>query len=378
MPTFGGLAPLRAGEKEEPVLRRARRIWIKFTWSALLIFALFGCKSGTNDDKTDPDYSAYVQVDTVKTRKDPKGGFFGPSLRDLYVKGEDTPVVFCDAGPDIPTDVKITIFYREVKSMPSSSACKLAVAVVEGQAEWVDGKPMTREEIARARGAEEHFIPYEHSWLRSRHVLRMAWANPKPVGPPCPDTTGDLSQRYKGQKCSIAVVDSIRGTVEFVNWTVVGRLDTSDQATEAVIAAIRDRAGAQYVVEAGQLPQRAEQSVAPDPAHTDPGPGELVPDHPGGDVTTFANADPQGVGVGANQCIHVAVENYDRCIINVVFIMWGEKPPKKYDVEIVVQADQLAGFTHAMGGGYHQTFALRSKPVMTRYGPAYIAVPPNR
>lgn len=349
-------------------------------WMLFLVVTLVGCKSApvaTGADKTQAPLSAYVQIDTVKTRKDPKGGFFGPSLHDVYPKGEDTPVVFCDSGPEIPTGVRITIFYREVKSTPSSSTCKEAVAVVEGRAEWVDGKPMTKEEILRARDAEEHFIPSEHGWLQSRHAMQLAWANPKPIGPPCPDTTGDVAARYKGQKCSIAVVDSDRERVEFVNWTVTGRLDTASYAAEGIIEAIRQKAGPQYVVEAGRTPPGAAPSVAPDPARTDPGPGALPPDQPGGDVTTFVRANPLGVGAGARECIHVAVDSHDRCILNIVFIMWDQKPPKKYDLQVIVPPDQLASFAHAIGGGFHQTFALRSKPVATRYGPAYVAVPPR-
>jgi len=42
-------------------------------------------------------------VDPVKVRKDPKGGWLGSNLRDVYLHGEDSPAVFCGSGPEIPT-----------------------------------------------------------------------------------------------------------------------------------------------------------------------------------------------------------------------------------------------------------------------------------
>ena len=98
----------------------------------------------------DPDQKTGV-IDSVKMRKDPKGGWFGPKLRDVYPEGEDTPVLFCDSGPSFPTGNLVTVFYREVRSTPDSSACKEAVAVVEGKAVWKDGKPVTMVELAQMK-----------------------------------------------------------------------------------------------------------------------------------------------------------------------------------------------------------------------------------
>jgi len=221
--------------------------------AVLLLLALAGCNSEPSapaEEGEETPRSAYWKVDTIKTRKDPKGGFFGPSLRDVYLQGQDTPIVFCDSGPDIPTGVRSTIFYREVNSTPSSSGCKKVVAVIEGPGDWVNGKAVTKEQILRERDREEHFIPYAHAWLRSRNAMELAWANPKPVGPPCPASDGDLKWRYRGQKCSIAVVDSGRGRLELVNWTITGRVTTGAYSPEQVIEIIREKAGDEYVVAA--------------------------------------------------------------------------------------------------------------------------------
>jgi hypothetical protein len=85
-------------------------------------------------DKARTDTLEYTGgvIDTVKVRKDPKGGWFGPKLRDVYMQGEDTPVLYCDSGPSFPTGKYVTIFYHETMSKPESSACKAAIAVLEG------------------------------------------------------------------------------------------------------------------------------------------------------------------------------------------------------------------------------------------------------
>ena len=200
-------------------------------------------------------------IDTVKVRKDPKGGWFGPSLRDVYPKGEDKPVLFCDSGPSFPTGKLVTIFYREVESKPDSSACKAAVAVIEGEGVWKDGKAVTQAELAQMREQEVHFINEAFSPLESgRGELTAAWRKPKPIGDPCLDTSGvpeAVSLRYKGQNCSIVVLyPNIRfGYVLFVNWNIVGINDANGDAEfglsptpKEVIQTIGAEYGSKYIV----------------------------------------------------------------------------------------------------------------------------------
>jgi hypothetical protein len=145
----------------------------------------------------------------------------------------------------------VTIFYHEVTSKPDSSACKATVAVADGEdAVWKDGKPVTRAELARMREQEEHFVRWMFPSETSQVVL--AWRNPKPIGDPCPDTSGhaptDIADRYKGQNCSIVVVYD-NGYVMFVNWKVVGRIDaTGVEVARDVVQTISAQYGSKYVV----------------------------------------------------------------------------------------------------------------------------------
>lgn len=85
---------------------------------------------------------AYATVDSVKTRSDSKGGWFSAKLRDVYREGEDTPVVYCDSGPSIPTGKTVTIFYVGAKRKPDNPACRKVLGVVEGEGMWKDGKAL--------------------------------------------------------------------------------------------------------------------------------------------------------------------------------------------------------------------------------------------
>jgi hypothetical protein len=211
--------------------------------------------------KREDPQSESVIIDNVKVRKDPKGGWFGPSLRDVYLKGEDTPVLFCDSGPAFPTGKLVTIFYREAESKPDSSACRAAVAVIEGEGVWKDGKAITMDELAQMREQEEHFHQENLGYLASgRGEMTFAWRKPKPIGDPCPDTSGapnDVARRYKGQKCSIVVVYPHDYTpfVFFVNWKVVGVDDAAggdkdgpSPSPREVIQTITAQYGSKYVV----------------------------------------------------------------------------------------------------------------------------------
>src|SRR5579871_5343563 len=99
-------------------------------------------------DTTEPNLQAldgdieelHGNFDTIKRTKDPKGGFFGPHLRNGYPRGEDMPVVFCDSGPSIPTGLDVTVFYHTKRSTPDSSKCKLVAGVVKGEGFWKNGK----------------------------------------------------------------------------------------------------------------------------------------------------------------------------------------------------------------------------------------------
>jgi hypothetical protein len=166
------------------------------------------------------------------------------------MQGEDTPVLYCDSGPPFPTGKYVTIFYHEVMSRPESSACKAAVAVLDGEATLKDGKPVTLAELARIREQEEHF---QHmAFGRQTDNFELAWHKPKPIGDPCPDTSGtpqDVADRYRDQNCSIAVAYD-NGLMLFVNWKVVGIDDAVGAGFGArdVIQIITAKYGGKYVV----------------------------------------------------------------------------------------------------------------------------------
>ena len=185
-----------------------------------------GKSTGQRDMVGELTYTVGV-IDTVKVRKDPKGGWFGRKLRDVYMQGEDTPVLYCDAGPSFPTGKQVTIYYQEVMSKPDSTACKAAVTVLDGEGTLEHGKPVTLAELARMREQEEHFIRWVG--LDADRNMELGWRNPKPIGDPCPDVSGhhspyDIAQLYKGQNCSVVFVYNT-GYILFVNWKVVGRIN---------------------------------------------------------------------------------------------------------------------------------------------------------
>ena len=133
----------------------------KVSGTLALVLFVAGCSSKsqpkTPDDDIAPGEDRLV-VDTVKTRSDPKGGWFGPKLRDAYPQGRDKPEVYCGSGPDIPVGVRVTVFYRPVRSSPSSSACKQIIAVVEGDAHWADGEAVSEKDLKERRAAKEREI----------------------------------------------------------------------------------------------------------------------------------------------------------------------------------------------------------------------------
>lgn len=93
-------------------------------------------------------------MDSIRPHKDPKGGWFGPSLWDIYPKGEDTTEVFCGSGPRVPTGEEITIFFTDKHGTAESSSCRQIIAVAKGRALWDGGagKPIGEEELdARIR-----------------------------------------------------------------------------------------------------------------------------------------------------------------------------------------------------------------------------------
>jgi hypothetical protein len=189
-------------------------------------------------------------IDTVKGRKDPKGGWFGPKLRDVYKAGDDTPDVFCDSGPSIPTGKEVTIFYYEVLSKSDSSGCKAAVAVVEGYGgSWYHGKAVTAAERAHMIAQEESFVPEIFALPFTQ--MGVGWLKAKPIGDPCPDTSGvpdAVRRRYKGQNCSVVVAYS-SGYTLFLNWKVVGlQAPLGAALVRNVVQSISTERGSKYVV----------------------------------------------------------------------------------------------------------------------------------
>jgi hypothetical protein len=110
-------------------------------------------------------------------------------------------------------------------------------------------------------GLEEHFHDQMLVALGARKgEMTFAWRKPKPIGDPCPNTSGspsDVARRYRGQKCSIVVVypNTSIGYVFFVNWKVVG-IDNGAGGDKAgpspspreVIQTIITKYGSKYVV----------------------------------------------------------------------------------------------------------------------------------
>lgn len=240
-------------------------------WTPLLLLLVatalsLSCSHGTNGalnkDETDksagqrdntikkhPD-STDVVIDNVKVHKDPKGGWFGPKLRDVYMHGEDTPVLFCDSGPSFPTGKEVTIFYYEVMSKPDSSACKAAVAVIDGYGgSWYQGKAVTPAERASMIEQEESFVP--EIFAPPFTQMEVGWLKAKPIGDPCPDTSGipdAVRHRYKGQSCSVVVAYS-SGYTLFLNWKVVGlHAPLGAALARDVIQSISAERGSKYVV----------------------------------------------------------------------------------------------------------------------------------
>jgi hypothetical protein len=240
-------------------------------------FCLASCHSNSNQasniqgDDASPGQSAEADarepyqmeliVDTVKARKDPKGGWFGPKLQDVYPQGHDTPIPFCASGPSIPTQKLVTIFYRQSKSGPDRSACRLAVAVVEGDGTWKNGQAFTTAQLSAMRQQEEHFHPQLFVPINmAPGSMDFSWRRPKPIGPACPDPSGapsDVARRYKGQACSLVVMypNTSLGYVMFVNWKVTGiddavGADSSGPAPSPrdVVQKISAEYGASYVL----------------------------------------------------------------------------------------------------------------------------------
>jgi hypothetical protein len=242
----------------------------------VLLTAFVGCKSKGAIDKSEslgkasengqtqgvrdiqqPDEEVAV-IDNVKTRKDPKGGWFGPQLRDVYRHGEDTPVIYCDSGPSVPMGKKITIFYRDMPSRPESSACRKVVDIVDGVGTWYKDKAVTQSELHEMRKHEEHF----HAAFDGRLADVMgssypSWRNPKPVGPPCQEANiagspYEVHQRFKGKSCSLVVVFPT-GWVAFLNWNAIGIEGTTGDddglapSTGQIVDIIRTKYGQDYV-----------------------------------------------------------------------------------------------------------------------------------
>jgi len=229
----------------------------------LLCLGLCSCggETGTLGERAGSDrviVHDVLTVDTVRTRKDPKGGWFGPSLWDIYPEGEDTPEVFCGSGPRVPTGEEITLFFIQKPSTAESSSCNQIIGVASGPAEWDDqtGKPITDEELKTRAEGEDHLISM---WFDGFHdLMDTAWHKIRPVGPPCTDTSGSpqsVADRYRGQKCSIAVEYTDvppRGEtlILFVNWIVTGLVNdrSNPVAPEDAVANIQSNHGGQYLV----------------------------------------------------------------------------------------------------------------------------------
>jgi hypothetical protein len=197
--------------------------------------------------------SLYMVIDTVKAVKDPKGGWFSPSLQNVYQHGEDVAQVFCSSGPSLPTGREVTVFYRDSESTPESTACKRVVAVVDGHGTWYKGRAVTASEMKSIMEHEVHFVRQTFGYATSR--MTLDWRSPKPIGEPCTDLSGspaDVGKRYKGKTCSIAIVYTSASRnaklIEFVNWQTMGLDQVMDSASMSdVVKNIEETYGAKYV-----------------------------------------------------------------------------------------------------------------------------------
>jgi hypothetical protein len=242
-----------------------KRFTLLLIWALTIL--LLACRAKTDtaslaDNDLEPDGSDLLVVDTVKTHKDPKSGWFGPKLRDVYQKGTDTPVLYCDDGPEFPIGKPITVFYVNENSTPEQSPCKKPIGVAEGRAEWINGKAIPEGQIIRIPEQEKHFHDYILVRLDSKLQRKMspAWNNPSPIGDPCPDVSGapgDIVERYQRKKCSIIVVNpnGWNNSALFVNWYVTGIDGISGEnnsgpsiSPDDVLQTITSRYGNKYVV----------------------------------------------------------------------------------------------------------------------------------
>ena len=234
------------------------------TLLACLALCSCGEKSQTaeqNRSFREPPDRMYITVDSVKSHKDPKAGWFGPSLWDIYPKGEDTAEVFCGSGPHISTGKEITLFFLDKQGTAESSSCRQIIAVAPGEESWDirAGKPITEKELKAMVEGEDHLVA---QWLDDfNRGLPPSWRNIRPIGPPCTDTSGSpdaVRNRYKNQKCSIAVRYPdypSKPSILFLNWIVTGPPEitsgtdySSLVAPDDVLAHIRSSVGANYVV----------------------------------------------------------------------------------------------------------------------------------
>lgn len=225
------------------------------------VLMLVGCHERQNaaTDGTPSEHEPTVEmivVDTVKNVSDPKAGFFGAGLRNVYLHEEDQAKVFCDAGPSIPTGTEITVFFRDVGSTPKSTACKKLIAVIKGEGVWYNGRAISASDLAEIRSNEDHVIPQFFGEGSSQ--TQLAWRNPTPSGKPCPDVAGspgNFISHSKGTGCSIAVVYTRGPGYDYVlllNWNVKGSLDEIDPSPGAdhdqVVRSIGAKYGPQYVI----------------------------------------------------------------------------------------------------------------------------------
>jgi hypothetical protein len=120
-----------------------------------LCLALSSCGGGNETFSSNPAEvrSLTLAAEAVRFRKDPKGGWFGPKLQDIYVSGQgDTPQVFCGSGPSVPTGEQVTLFFVYKESTPQSSQCWQILKIVKGEAEWdaAAGKIVLRQDVEAA------------------------------------------------------------------------------------------------------------------------------------------------------------------------------------------------------------------------------------
>lgn len=202
----------------------------------------------------EPAEYGYVKADTVKKIEDPKAGFFGHRLQNVYPEGEDNPIVFCDSGPSIPLHKPLTIFDDPIPSKPDATACKKIIAIVEGQGVWFQGHAMTIEEAEKIKFSQPRLIKQSFGYELGR--LTSEWETAQPNGEPCQDVAGapaDYMRERKDSECSIAVVYSGVDSkyVLLLNWKVTGRpneIGPSSPTLGEEVARIRQKFGDRYVL----------------------------------------------------------------------------------------------------------------------------------